>query len=170
MHFHPPPPFPSATQIARAAAVFQIDEIIVFNDGLGNFEKEDGIAVQSQRGSDVFLARILQFVETPQYLRRSLFPVHQDFKFVGLLTQLDTPHHMRIDEYSQWREGVVVDKPVKKGSGSYVEVGLRKEARIDRMLKPGTRLTVELDQGPAEQVRATRATHPATKQHPTAAH
>lgn len=58
---------------------------------------------------NVFLARILQYLETPQYLRKMLFPISVDFKFVGLLNPLDCPHHMRSDDFRlPYREAVVV--------------------------------------------------------------
>ena len=51
--------------------------------------------------------------------------------FAGLLNPLDCPHHMRIDDAASFREGVVLDRPVKKtskkkGTGSYVNCGTRK--------------------------------------------
>lgn len=46
--------------------------------------------------------------------------------FSGLLNPLDSPHHMRIDEESNFREGVVVDRPCKAGKGSFVNCGMRK--------------------------------------------
>ena len=46
--------------------------------------------------------------------------------FSGVLNPLDCPHHMRTSEDSLFREGVVLDKPVKPGKGSFVNVGLLK--------------------------------------------
>jgi predicted SPOUT superfamily RNA methylase MTH1 len=44
---------------------------------------------------DVFFARVMQYLETPQYLRKALFPIHPDLKLAGLLNPLDAPHHLR---------------------------------------------------------------------------
>lgn len=44
----------------------------------------------------------------------------------GLLNPLDSPHHMRMDEDSEYREGVVLDRPSKPGRGSFVNCGMRK--------------------------------------------
>ena len=76
----------------------------------------------------MFLARVLQYLETPQYLRKALFKKHSDLKFAGLLNPLDCPHHMRIDDESKYREGVVLDRPakLKAQGGSYVNAGMRK--------------------------------------------
>lgn len=44
----------------------------------------------------------------------------------GLLNPLDSPHHMRIDDESEYREGIVLDRPSKQGQGSLVNCGMRK--------------------------------------------
>lgn len=44
----------------------------------------------------------------------------------GLLNPLDSPHHMRVDEDSEYREGVVLDRPSKPGRGSFVNCGMKK--------------------------------------------
>eukprot|EP00658_Telonema_sp_P-2_P052880 TRINITY_DN4120_c0_g2_i2.p1 TRINITY_DN4120_c0_g2~~TRINITY_DN4120_c0_g2_i2.p1 ORF type:complete len:205 (-),score=56.51 TRINITY_DN4120_c0_g2_i2:129-743(-) len=57
------------------------------------------------------------------------------------------PHHVRMQEWSPYREGVVVDRPTPKGSDtSYVNIGLKKEALIDHRLQTGVRVTVKLDE------------------------
>ena len=149
-----------AGQIARAAAVFRIDEVIVFDDGLGSTLKtfsnyrrgpsqhqhrnrgrdggeednKDDIQVQKedkpthlQPSTDphTFLARILQYIECPQYLRRKFFPMHPDLQFAGLLPPLDAPHHVRVGDRSTFREGVVLEK--KGQNGSLVNCGIRNQ-------------------------------------------
>ena len=52
---------------------------------------------------------------------------------------------MKVDDDMPYREGVVVDRPVKKGSGSFVNVGMRKEVQIDKSIKPGVRVTVKME-------------------------
>ncbi|CAH1786042.1 unnamed protein product, partial [Owenia fusiformis] len=41
-------------------------------------------------------------------------------------------------------EGVTLDKPVKPGKGSFVNVGIKKEVTVDRHIQPGVRVTVKL--------------------------
>lgn len=43
-----------------------------------------------------------------------------------------------------YREGIVSDVPIKKGSGSYVNVGLLKEVKVDKVLTPKLRVTVKM--------------------------
>lgn len=48
-----------AGQIARAAVIFNVDEIIVFNESVQR-------KILSGQDCNLFLARILQYLETPQ--------------------------------------------------------------------------------------------------------
>ncbi len=66
-------------QIARAASVFCVDRIIIFKDpGLDEAD---------------FIEKILQYAETPQYLRKRLFPLTEDLRYAGAIPPLRTPHH-----------------------------------------------------------------------------
>lgn len=142
-----------AGQIARAAVVFNVDEIIIF-DETGSADRDidgefHGVGKKGQ--ANVQMARILQYLECPQYLRKSFFPQHSDLQYAGILNPLDSPHHMRASDSATYREGVVLQKPVqnKPGKGSFVNVGLLKEVQIDRVLQPGVRVTVKmLEQNP----------------------
>ncbi|XP_065593619.1 putative methyltransferase C9orf114 homolog isoform X2 [Cyrtonyx montezumae] len=123
-----------AGQIARACAIFCVDEIVVFDE-----YGEDAKSVEGEfegigkRGKAcVQLARILQYLECPQYLRKSFFPKHGDLQFAGLLNPLDSPHHMRVDEDSEYREGVVLDRPSKPGRGSFVNCGMKKKLKCEK--------------------------------------
>lgn len=89
-----------AGQIARAACVFCVDEVIVYDDIGDKFDTkkskvEDADGIKEARKSCVQLARILQYLECPQYLRKHFFPLHKDLEFAGLLNPLDAPHHLR---------------------------------------------------------------------------
>lgn len=94
-----------AGQIARAACIFKVDEIIVFDDANGenpakrvknsNAWSSNDSETKNVSHCCVQLARILQYLECPQYLRKFFFPLHNDLKFTGLLNPLDAPHHLR---------------------------------------------------------------------------
>ena len=127
-------------QIARACAIHEVDEIIVYMDT--PYESSDDL----EKGPGVFFCRLLQYLECPPYLRDAIFPVHNDLKFAGLLPPLNMPHHMSSDAVSLYREGVVVDKPIAKGS--MVNIGLQHEAIISHQLQAGIRVTVKLLDAP----------------------
>lgn len=108
-------------QIARAAVIYRVDEIIIV-ESRGRYASS-----LAKTNPTEFFVRNLEYLETPPYLRKALFPVCPELKFSGLMNPLNTPHHFKADEWSQYREGVVINRPNKKGKGSWVNVGLRKE-------------------------------------------
>jgi len=117
-------------QIARAAAIYWVDEIII---------------VES-RGNTEFFVRNLEYLETPPYLRKALFPVCPELKFAGLMNPLNIPTHFKIEDWSQYREGVVINRPVKKGKGAWVSTGLKKDCQVDLLLEENTRVTVKFNE------------------------
>ncbi|XP_076393699.1 28S rRNA (uridine-N(3))-methyltransferase [Megachile rotundata] len=138
-----------AGQIARAACVYQIDEIVVFDDK-GEITEDEKKKVRNdevlgeRRIGCLQLARILQYLECPQYLRKYFFPLHKDLQYAGVLNPLDTPHHLRQSDVSLYREGVITNKPVKGDKGSYVNVGLLNNVHVDKVLTAGLRVTVKI--------------------------
>lgn len=131
-----------AGQIARAACIFKINEIVVFNDK-GKINLDDPLQKQQNNCCAKF-ARLLQYLECPQYLRKYFFPLHKDLQYAGLMNSLDAPHHLRQDKDFPFREGVTTDKPVKKEEGTFVNAGLLNEVLIDKTLQPGLRVTVKI--------------------------
>ncbi len=69
--------------IGRASAIFWVDEIIIFFDN----PKMD------QRRDFDFMALLLNYLETPQYLRKTLLNFDPDLEYAGILPPLRTPHH-----------------------------------------------------------------------------
>lgn len=147
-----------AGQIARAACIYKVDEVIVFDDQgevtdgeKHKLRKDDVLGVR--RASCIQLARILQYLECPQYLRKFFFPIHADLRYAGILNPLDAPHHLRRDDKSVFREGVVTNKPTKIGRGSMVNIGFGAEVHVDKVLTPGLRVTVKIPEEQTSQKR-----------------
>lgn len=63
-----------------------------------------------------FLAHLLSYLETPPYLRKHLFPMHPNLRTAGLLPSLDMPHHLRANEWCDYREGIVVSTDADQGN------------------------------------------------------
>ena len=88
--------------IGRAAAIFRVNEIVVY---------ADNPMVNQNRDLNLDSALLL-YMETPQYLRKRLFKIDPRLKYAGILPPLRTPHHplnskkanLKIGEY---REGVI---------------------------------------------------------------
>ena len=43
------------------------------------------------------------------------------------MNPLDAPHHLRITEWGEYREGVSLPRPVKPGKGSWANIGLTRD-------------------------------------------
>ncbi|GLT78456.1 hypothetical protein SLA2020_499920 [Shorea laevis] len=136
-----------AGQISRAATIFRIDEIVVFDNRISSGNDSH---VMSSNQSEVnesgaaFLVRILRYLETPQYLRKALFPKHNSLRFVGMLPPLDAPHHLRKHEWAPYREGITLKEKATNSSATVVDVGLSKNVVVEQELEPGMRVTVAM--------------------------
>jgi len=71
--------------IARALAIFKIDEVVIF--------KSPFISKSHRKRDRKMLKMVLEYLETPQYLRKKLYPLSHNLKFVGACPPLATPHH-----------------------------------------------------------------------------
>lgn len=65
-------------QVARACSIFGVEHIWIYRAG-----GRDG----------KFIKTVLEYAETPQYLRKRLFPLMPELKYVGVIPPLRTPHH-----------------------------------------------------------------------------
>jgi hypothetical protein len=125
--------------IGRAAAIFRVDEIVVYPD-----------MPDTDQAKDVdLLALILTYMETPQYLRKRLFKLMSELRYAGVLPPLRTPHHPvinRLERLSigEYREGVVVSSSPR---GSFVDVGVERPAFVlGKRLPLNKRVTVRIIQ------------------------
>lgn len=126
-----------AGAIGRSAAAFEVDEVVVYEDRAGTGEAEVTQAT-------AFLARVLDYLETPPALRRTLFPSHPHLKLVSMISPLDAtmPHHVG-GTSAGFSEGVVA----MAGSGSAmvdVGTGSKIEVKCEGDVKVGARVTVRV--------------------------
>lgn len=122
-------------QIGRAAAIFRVDEIVVYLD-----------QHQNQSTEVNFIKTILSYMETPQYLRKYLFTLQPELKYAGILPPLRTCHHptarfIKDLKVGDFREGFVVKS---KNGVSSIDIGIEKYAIIEHEIKSGRRVTVEI--------------------------
>lgn len=123
--------------VGRGAAIFRVDEVIVFPD-----------MPEIDQSRDVnLLVLILSYMETPQYLRKRLFKIRSELRYAGVLPPLRTPHHPLVNRLErlnvgEYREGVVVSSAAK---GSFVDVGVEQPALIiGKKLPKNMRITVKI--------------------------
>lgn len=75
--------------------------------------------------------------------------MHPNLRTAGTLPSLDMPHHLRANEWCEYREGVTVDEP--SPSGSKVDVGLPQRYTIPGVRIPArTRVTLHLNEQSTE--------------------
>ena len=108
-------------KLARQFCIYKINSVMVFNDESYSFKKK-----QIGHDPSEFIIKILQYLETPQYLRKQLFPISNLLKNAGLLNPVDCLHHLKVTDISPYREGVTLKRPTKDKDGSWADIGLYK--------------------------------------------
>lgn len=114
--------------IARACAIFRVEEIIIYRDPKLN---------ESQ-----FIKDVLEYAETPQYLRKYI-PLKPTLKYVGVIPPLKIPSHKpKRLKVGELREGVVVR--VGPDGTRWVDIGVKALAPLRSKAKRGARVTVRV--------------------------
>ncbi len=115
--------------IARALAIFRVEEVIIYRDPILD-ETE-------------LIKEVLEYLETPQYLRKELIPLSRTLRFVGVIPPLAIPSHkskhLKIGEL---REGVV--KKVAPDGTRWVDIGVDALAPLKCEEPRGARVTVRV--------------------------
>lgn len=123
--------------IGRAAAIFRVEEIIIYPDNPS----------LNQASEMNLISTLLTYMETPQYLRKRLFKLKPELRYAGILPPLRAPHHplnrkiknLKVGEY---REGVII---TETREGTLADIGVEKPALIpNRRLPLGKRVTVKI--------------------------
>jgi methyltransferase len=115
--------------ISRACAIYGVDVVEIFRDSKGH-------------GELILIKKVLEFLETPQYLRRRLFPLDETLKYAGVLPPLRIPSHKPMVpvqglNLGETREGVT-------NADGTVDIGLEERAHLPGSAKPNVRLTVQV--------------------------
>ena len=123
--------------IARAAAIFRVQKIILY---------PDNTRVNQTRDLNL-IAKLLNYIETPQYLRKNLYRIEPDLQYAGILPPLRAPHHptsgknqdLKIGEY---REGIILEQTKE---GLIVDIGVQSTVLLrEKQFSVGERLTVQV--------------------------
>ncbi|AGK60165.1 hypothetical protein Asulf_00129 [Archaeoglobus sulfaticallidus PM70-1] len=116
-------------QIARYCAIFRVEKIYIYHD--------------PRKDDSGYIKDILEYLETPQYLRKSLFPIKKSLSYAGALPPLaipsHKPKHLKIGEL---RDGVV--RKVGPDGTLWVDVGLPALALMKGDKPKGARVTVRV--------------------------
>ncbi|HEX2556693.1 MAG TPA: RNA methyltransferase [Nitrososphaera sp.] len=102
-------------QFARACSIFRVKRLYIYHDSLSQFEREDSNLLKT----------ILQYLDTPQYLRKILYPRMQQLEYAGILHPIKAPHHRPPEDIKKVRVGDVRTGVLAKIKGQlFVEAGL----------------------------------------------
>jgi predicted SPOUT superfamily RNA methylase MTH1 len=117
-------------QVARAASIFRADEVVIY--------KTKGL------DDSKFISTVLRYAETPQYLRKELFPMQDALRNIGVIPPLKIPSHtVTLDE--EYREGIVTK--VGTDRNVWVDVGFDSPVLLKdapQRLHIGQRVTVRI--------------------------
>jgi predicted SPOUT superfamily RNA methylase MTH1 len=119
-------------RVARASAIYRVDDIYIYLD---------------PPDESKLIRLILNYIETPQYLRRRLFSKRPELGYAGTLPPLRTPHHpleKKTEGLSdgEFREGVVLSSV---DEGFLVDIGVdRPLIAKGRAPSIGSRATVQI--------------------------
>jgi predicted SPOUT superfamily RNA methylase MTH1 len=96
-----------------------VDELVIYDDSpTGSRPPEADLdAYTGDTDQGHFLEHILSYLETPPFMRKTLWPIHPNLRSQGLLPSLDMPSHPHKDEYMPYREGLTLDKKPTNGKG-----------------------------------------------------
>ena len=119
--------------IARACAIFKINQIIIYKDKSGN------------RNDSMLLSTLLKYLDTPQYFRRQLFPKSKFLSYSGVLQPLNIPNHMvtsnpKLIKNGDLRDGLILNYKGKK----FVDIGINKPIPYFGKMKSGMRTAVKI--------------------------
>jgi len=114
--------------VGRAAAIFRVEEILVYVDDVPENAK--------------FVEDVLKYLEVPPYLRKRLIAVNPNLRRVGVLPPLKAVHHVPQAFGLSIRDGVVI---AASDMQSVVDAGLDKSVVVRKPLAVGKRVTVEIE-------------------------
>lgn len=120
--------------IARTASIFRVDTITIYRD--------------NEYDESHLIKEILDYAETPPYLKKPLFGISNELRYVGVIPPLQIPSHNLKKQASigEYREGVVEEVDEEKVGSDYcarVNIGLDEKALlVNGDVNEGERITV----------------------------
>lgn len=108
------------SQISRACSIFCVNRIIVYHDRSVKTEKVDKQIIKT----------LLEYLDTPPYLRKKIYPKMWILKHAGTLPPIKSPHHMTLIEMNKIKDGDIrFGFAIRQNESLYVDVGLEKPIR-----------------------------------------
>lgn len=121
--------------IARACAIFKVETIYIYEHESDNDDKS-------------LLLTILKYLDTPQFLRRRLFPKMNELKYAGVLHPLKIPSHVTPADHKKIKNGTHRDGVIIKTQGKlFADFGINVLLPYRGGIKVGKRITARFSSG-----------------------
>jgi len=119
--------------IGRTLAIFRVEKVLIYQD-------------KPQNQDFKVIKKILDYISTPQYLRKSVFKLTPELRYAGILPPLRTPDHPLKKYIKDLVEGEIRKGFVVKSLGEYslVDVGVEKPIVVEANLKPKTQINLKI--------------------------
>ncbi len=115
--------------IARACSIFKVKCIYIYPDPALN--------------ETHLIKEVLEYLETPQYLRKYIFPLKENLRYAGILPPLKIPSHKPKDlKIGEVREGIIVR--VAPDGTAWADIGMDALALYKGKAKKRARVTVRV--------------------------
>ena len=119
--------------IARACAIFKINQIFIYKDKTGN------------KNDLMLLSTLLKYLETPPYFRKQLFAKSKLLNYSGVLQPLNIPSHLvtsnqKLIKNGDIRDGLIINYKGRK----FVDIGINKQIPYFGKIKSGIRIVVKV--------------------------
>ena len=99
--------------IARTCSIFGVKTIYIYDEGKDNTQDR------------LLLATILRYLETPQYLRKTIFPKIDDLRYAGIMHPLQIPHHSLSSNPKNLRPGDIREGAIIFHKGKkFIDIGI----------------------------------------------
>ena len=119
--------------IARACAIFKINQIFIYQDGKQN------------KNDLALLSTSLKYLETPQYFRKDIFPKTQLLKYAGALQPLNISSHLTTSDQKMIKIGDIRDALIINYKGKkFLDIGINKLIQYFGKMKSGTRIAIQI--------------------------
>ncbi|MGA1974295.1 MAG: putative RNA uridine N3 methyltransferase [Conexivisphaerales archaeon] len=119
-------------QVARAVGIYGVEKVIVYTDPVEHTVDDSSLVEE-----------ILRYIETPQYLRKKLYPLKPRLSFTGLLPPLRIPSHKANLGMGGLTDGEFREAFVEFSRGvPSADVGVEAPIPFEGASRPGSRVTV----------------------------
>lgn len=124
--------------IARACAIFGVETIYVYEHG-------------GKREDRSLLLTVLRYMDTPQFLRRRLFPKMNELKYAGVLHPLKIASHVTPADGGKIKKGTVRDGVIVRARGRlFADFGINALLPYRGRIGAGKRITARFSSGGPE--------------------